>query len=107
MSKEAAALAERLQRLAGKDARLGHNLGNNAGQAAARMAAAAQAMKQGGFGVAGENGFQGELALRSVTAQLERILGNQPEPSDIASEDFPKEYEALISEYLKKLSHAE
>ena len=107
LSEQAAALAERLQRLAGKDRRLGHNAGNQAGRAAARMAAAGQAIKQGVFGAAGENGFQGELALRNLIAQLERLLKNQPDSSDMASEDFPKEYETLISEYLKKLSHAE
>ncbi len=107
LSKEAAALADRLQRLAGKDKRLGHNLGAGAGKAAAKMAAAGQAMGQGLAGAAGEHGFQGELALRNVVDQLERLLKNQPDPSDIAHEDSPKEYDALISEYLKKLSHAE
>ncbi len=108
LSKETAALAEKLQRLAGKDTRLGHNApGKAAARAAAKMAAAGQAMAQGRFGAAGEHGFQGELALRSVVAQLERLLKNQPEESDIANEDFPKEYEAVISEYLKQLSHAE
>ena len=107
LSKEAAALAERLQRLAGNDKRLGHNLGNGANRAAAKMAAAGQAVKQGNFGAGGEHGFQGELALRNVVDQLERVLKNQPEPTDIAHEDAPKEYDTLISEYLKRLSHAE
>jgi len=100
-------LAEHLQRLGGKDKRLGHNLGNGAGRASGKMAAAAQAMAQGRFGAAGEHGFQGELALRNVIDQLERLLKNQPEPTDIAHEDSPKEYDALISEYLKRLSHAD
>lgn len=107
LSKEAALLAERLQRLAGKDQRVGHNLGNNAARAAAKMAAAGQALGQGNSGAAGEHGFQGELALRNVVDQLERMLKNQPEPTDIAHEDSPKEYDSLISEYLKRLSHAE
>ena len=107
LSKEAALLAERLQRLAGKDQRLGHNLGNNATRASAKMAAAGKAMAQGNSGAAGEHGFQGELALRNVVDQLERVLKNQPEPTDIAHEDSPKEYDTLISEYLKRLSHAQ
>jgi hypothetical protein len=107
LSKEAAALADRLQRMAGKDKRLGHNLGSGAGRAASKIAAAGQAMAQGRFGAAGEHGFQGELALRNVIDQLERLLKNQPEPSDFAHEDAPKEYDALIAEYLKRLSHAE
>ena len=107
LSKEAAQLAERLQRLAGKDNRLGHNLGGGAARAASKIAAAGQAMGQGNAGAAGEHGFQGELALRNVIDQLERLLKNEPAPTDIAHEDCPKEYDALISEYLKKLSHAE
>ena len=105
LSKEAAALAERLKRLAGNDKRVGHNAGNGAGRAAVKMAAAGKAMAQGRNGLAGEHGFQGELALRDVIDQLERVLKNQPEPTDIAHEDSPKEYDALISEYLKRLSH--
>jgi hypothetical protein len=107
LSKEATSLAERLQRLSGNDKRVGHNAGNGANRAATKMAAAAKAMGQGNFGAAGEHGFQGELALRNVIDQLERLLKNQPEPTDIAHEDSPKEYETVISEYFKRLSHAE
>jgi len=107
LSAEAGQLAEKLRRLAGKNSRLGHNAGNNANRAASSMASAGQAMGQGNLGQAGEKGFEGEVALRGVISQLERFLKNQPEPSDIAHEDYPKAYEALISEYLKKLSHSE
>ena len=77
------------------------------GQAASKMAAAGQAMGQGNLGLASQQGVEGEVALHGVISRLERFLKNQPEPSDIATEDFPKAYEALISEYLKQLSHAE
>lgn len=107
LSKEAADLAEKLNRMAGKDKRVGHNLGHKAGNAAAKLTAATRALGQGRVGVAGENGFQGELDLRNVVDQLERVLQNQPEPSDIANEDYPTEYETEIAEYLKKLSHQE
>ena len=107
LSEEARRLAEKLQRMAGRNSRLGHNAGNDASQAASKMAAAGQAMGQGNLGLAGQQAVEGEVALHGVIARLERLLKNQPEPSDIASEDFPKAYEALISEYLKKLSHAE
>jgi hypothetical protein len=107
LSKEAATLAERLQRIGGKDKRLGHNAGNAANRAAEKMAAAGKAMTQGRGTAAGEHGFQGELAMRNVVDQLERVVKNKPDPTDIAHEDAPKEYDTLISEYLKKLSHAE
>jgi hypothetical protein len=107
LSKEAAALAEKLQRLAGKDRRVGHGTGQNARQAAGKMEAAAESLKQGNFGAAGVQGMQGERALDQVIAQLERLLKTEVDLTDVASEDAPKEYEGLISEYLKKLSYAE
>ena len=45
------------------------------------------------------------MNLDNVIAALERLLKDQPNLTDVAAEDFPKEYEALISEYLRKLSH--
>ncbi|HLH53608.1 MAG TPA: DUF4175 family protein [Verrucomicrobiae bacterium] len=107
LSDEAKKLAEQLQRIAGKDRRLGHNAGSGAAHAAANMKAAGQAARQGGFGTAGEYGFQGELEMRSVADKLERLVKNKPDASDIAHEDSPKAYDSLISEYLKRLSHAE
>ncbi|MBI3417324.1 MAG: hypothetical protein HY043_18690 [Verrucomicrobia bacterium] len=107
LSKEAAALAEMLQRLASRNTRVGQHAGQKAGQAAKNMAAAAQSMKQGNFGAAGVNGLQGEAELGEVISQLEKVVAGRVERADVANEDFPKEYEALISEYLKKLSHAE
>jgi hypothetical protein len=82
-------------------------VGNAATRAAMKMAAAGKAMAQGTAAAAGEHGFQGELAMRNVVDQLDRLLKNQPDPTDIAHEDAPKEYDTLISEYLKKLSHAD
>lgn len=105
LSREAAALAEKLEKLAGKDTRLGHNAGQKAGQAAGQMATAARAFRQGNFAVAGTAGAQGRLQLDKAAALLERLLKDQPNRTDVAAEDFPKEYEALISEYLKKLSY--
>ena len=105
LSKETAALAEKLQKLAGKDIRLGHNAARKAAQAAGQMGAAAQSLRQGNFGAAGTEGGQSLLDLDKVIAALERLLNGQPNLTDVASEDFPKEYEALISEYLRKLSH--
>jgi hypothetical protein len=107
LSREAAALAETLAKLEGKDARLGHNAGQSMGQAAAQMAAAARALRQGNASQAGTSGAQGRMQVDKVVALLQRLLKDQPNLSDVAAEDFPKEYEALISEYLKKLSYEE
>jgi hypothetical protein len=72
-----------------------------------KIAAAANEIKKGRFGAAGVHGFQGELALRDVVAQLERLTRAPVELTDAASEEAPKSYERLISEYFKRLSHAE
>jgi hypothetical protein len=107
LSKEAQQLADKLERLAGKDKRVGHNAGQNAKLGGQKIAQASDELKKGNFGAAGVNGFQGEVALRKVTEQLERVLKDRPELSDAASEDAPKQFEPLISEYFKRLSHAE
>jgi hypothetical protein len=107
LSKEAQALADKLERLAGNDKRLGHQAGQNAKLGGQKIAQAGQEMKKGNFGSAGVNGFQGELALRKVAEELGHMLKPQPELTDAANEDAPKQYEPLISEYFKRLSHAE
>ena len=56
---------------------------------------------------AGTKGMQGEAALKVTIALLERILENRPERGNVTNEDFPKEYEAAISDYFKRLSYAE
>src|SRR5205085_5271501 len=107
LSKEAAALAQELEKLAAKDSRLSHNAARKASQAAGQMGAAAQALRQGNRGAAGTEGGQGLQNLDKVIAALEGLAKDQPNLRDVATEDFPKEYEALISEYLRKLSHTE
>jgi hypothetical protein len=107
LSQQAQELADKLERLAGNDKRIGHNAGQHAKLGGQKIAKASDDIKQGNFGAAGVNGFQGELALRTVAAQLERIAKEKPELTDVASEEAPKQYEGLISEYFKKLSHAE
>jgi hypothetical protein len=107
MSSKASELAKLLERLAGKDKRLGHRAGQNAGQAARSLATASEKLKEADFGAAGINGLQGELALRNVAHELQRILNDQPDLADVQAEGFPKEFEAIIAEYFKQLSHAE
>jgi hypothetical protein len=107
LSKQADALAQKLARLAGKDQRLGHNAGQNANVAGHKIATAAQELKRGNFGAAGVNGLQGEAALAKVVTELQHIAREKPEWTDVANEEAPKQYEPLISEYFKQLSHAE
>lgn len=107
LSKEAAALAEKLGRLAGKDARLGHSAGKKMKEAAAKMGAAAQAMGLGDMQKAGTQGAEGAASIESAIALLEAVVNNRPGRTDVSKEDFPKEYETAIADYLKKLSYEE
>jgi hypothetical protein len=107
LSKEAAALAEKLARMAGKDARVGHGPEKKMNEASAKMAGASAAAQQGDGQKSGTQSMQADAAINAAIAQLERILQNRPELRDVAKEDFPKQYEAEIAEYLKKLSYAE
>jgi hypothetical protein len=107
LSKEAKALADKLARMAGKDARLGHGVAKKMGDAAAKMSEAAQAANKGDMQKAGTKGAESGMSLDSAIALLERILNDRPELADVSKEDFPKQYEAAIGDYFKKLSHEE
>ncbi len=107
LSKEAAALAEKLARIAGKDSRLGHGAAKKMSEASASLDAAAEATRSGDAQSAGTKGMQGGAALKVTIALLERILEGRLERGGVANEDYPKEYEAVISDYFKRLSYAE
>ncbi len=107
LQKLAADLVAKLEKLAGKDARVSTKAGQNARLGSHKIANALDEIRKGRFGAAGVYGFQGELALREVVTQLQRAAQARPELTDVANEEAPKEYEGLISEYLKRLSHAE
>ena len=105
LSAEAKALGEMLQRLAGKGTRVGHNLARSANQAAEHMEGAALALKQGNASGAGMRGTLSSAELDQLVTELERIVGKRPDLTDVAGEEAPKEYEAFISEYFRKLSY--
>jgi len=107
LSKETTALAEKLARMEGKDSRLGHGAAKKVGNAAAKMAEAAQAAGKGKMQSAGTKGAEAGTSLESAIALMERVLNGRPELADVSKEDFPKQYEAAIADYFKKLSHEE
>ena len=107
MSAEARALAERIQRLAGKGSRLGHGAGQRVGEAAGKMAQAAQSMRSGKGESAGTAGEQSASSLGAAAAMLEALLSGRPELSDVTAEEAPRQYEAAIADYFRRLSRAE
>lgn len=107
ISKEAAALAEKLSQLAGKGSRLGHGASKKMSEASKQMAEAARASRRGDAQGAGTKGFEGDASMNTAIAMLERALANRPERGNVAQEEAPREFEPVISEYLKRLSYAE
>ncbi|MBI5388371.1 MAG: hypothetical protein HZA90_27210 [Verrucomicrobia bacterium] len=105
IGKEAAELAEKLERLAGKDTRVGQNVPKTMSNAAGRMSAAAAAFKKSNVGSGVNYSLEGAYNLNAVVAMLEKILRDHGKFSDVSSEDYPKEYETAIAEYLKRLSY--
>jgi Domain of unknown function (DUF4175) len=107
LSDEAAALAEKLRELSGKDPRVGLGLSHNMRDVARHLAHAANgiarrspssALQASGFGLSG---------LSGVITEMELLLDDNPRATDMATEEYPKEFEPLISEYLRRLSYAQ
>ncbi len=74
---------------------------------AAGMSAAAQALRsgnrQGGFAYGKDTYY----TLNTVISMLQKILEAEGHLADISSEEYPKEYDQAIREYLKRLSYQE
>ena len=100
-------LAEKLERLAGHNQRLGHNAAAKMKQASNNMNAAAEAMRSGNKQTAGTKGAESGMAVADAIAAIQRALNAKPERVDVSQEESPKEYEMIIAEYLKKLSYEE
>lgn len=107
LSKEAQEIAQRLARLAGKASRLGVGAGKQMGDAAGKMAIAAKAMKGGDRPAAGSASDQSSAAMGSAIALLESLLQGKSELGEVAAEEAPQQYESAISEYFRRLSHAQ
>ncbi len=105
LSQEAKALVEMLERLAGKGRRVGHNVAVSANKAAEHMEGAAEALKQGNAAGAGMRGTMSTAELDKVVSELERLVAKRPDLTDVSAEEAPKQYEAFISEYFRKLSY--
>ena len=107
LSQQAQELADRLNRLAGKASRQGAKAGQQMGEAAGKMAVAAKAMKGGDRPGAGSASNQGSAAMGSAIALLESLIQGKPDLGDVVSEEAPAQYESVISDYFRRLSHAE
>jgi Domain of unknown function (DUF4175) len=106
LGEEAAALSEKLRALSGKDPRVGVALSQNMRAVSRHMIVAAEHMAHGSRKSAIESAGFGLSSLDGLIHELEQLLGDNPKPTDIAAEEYPKEFEPLISEYMRRLSYA-
>jgi hypothetical protein len=107
LGKQGDELSQKLAKLAGKDVRLGHNLSKSMSQAVSQIKSAAQSLKGGMPGQGVSQAKEGGYGLNTVASKLEKIVETDKQLTDTSSEDFPKEYETAIRDYLKRLSHQE
>jgi hypothetical protein len=103
LSEAAAALAARLRELSGRNPNLSHEYPTRMREASQQLRLAYLAVVGSGFSAASDHGAHGLSAMADVIARLERLL-DQPAPTDPATEDYPRQYEALVAEYFRKLS---
>jgi hypothetical protein len=106
LSEEAAALSEKLRELSGKDPRVGLAPSRNMRAVSRHLSLAAENMKHGNRSSANEAAGLGLSSLDQLIHELEQLLSDNPRPTDIANEEYPKEFEPLISEYMRRLSYA-
>jgi hypothetical protein len=107
LSEEAAALAEKLRELSGKDPRVGLGLSHGMRNVAQHLAHAANGIARGRPSSALQSAGFGLSGLSGIITDLEQLLDDNPKATDMATEEYPKEFEPLISEYLRRLSYAQ
>ena len=105
LSEAAAALAVRLRELSGKDPRLGFDISRQMENVSQQQAAAAGQIARRDGASAAQSADAALSGLNGTITQLEQLLADQTKATDMATEDYPKEFEPLISEYLRRLSY--
>jgi hypothetical protein len=107
LSQSAAALAEKLRELSGKDPRVGVRLADTMTQVSQAMSARASHVSGAVPASTVLYSHGGLSGLAEVIQTLEQLLAQDLNTTDVAAEEYPKEYESLIAEYLRSLSYAQ
>jgi len=107
LSEEASALAEKLRELSGKDPRVGLGLSQGMKQVSEHLGRAAHQIARGHSTSALQSAGFGLSGLSGIITDLEQLLDDNPKATDMATEEYPKEFESLISQYLRRLSYAQ
>ena len=98
-------LAVRLRELSGKDPRVGFDISRQMENVSQQQATAAGQIARRDGASAAQSADAALSGLNGTITQLEQLLDDQTKASDMATEDYPKEFESLISEYLRRLSY--
>lgn len=101
----AAALEKKLSELAGKDGRISHSQSATVGRAKEAMIRASQIVKNGQPSGAAKWGETSMMELGQAIGALELLYKHEASTADISQEEYPKQYEAAVSDYFKRLSH--
>jgi hypothetical protein len=107
LSETAAALAVRLRELSGKDPRLGFDISRQMENISQQQATAARQIARWDGASAVQSADGALSGLHGMITQLEQLLDDKAKATDMATEDYPKEFESLISEYLRRLSYTQ
>ena len=102
---EASELAAKLRELAGKDPRVGNRYSRDMRDIAANLNKATEYAVNRDFFSAGLQGGYGLSGLTKLISALEILYQDNPQATDLAEEEYPKEFEAQIANYLKRLSY--
>jgi hypothetical protein len=107
LAESAASLSEKLQELSGKDPRISFRYSGMVKQTSEYWSQASGAVANSDCLAAGQYGALGISMLGKVVSALEVIYGQTSPAGDFAAEEYPKEFEAQINDYLKRLSYAD
>ncbi|MGZ4975267.1 MAG: hypothetical protein ACXWDN_21090, partial [Limisphaerales bacterium] len=66
---------------------------------------AAQTIKAGQPSSAAKSGHNSLMELGNAIGALELLYQHEASTADVSAEEYPKEYEAAVSDYFKRLSH--
>jgi hypothetical protein len=104
LAAEAAALQKKLGELAGKDGRISHSQSATVGRAQQAMIRAAQIVKSGQPATASKWGENSMMELGNAIGALELLFKHEASTADVSEEEYPKQFEAAVSDYFKRLS---
>ena len=107
LSKSAAALAVRLRELSGRDPRIRSGISRQMENVSQQQATAAGQIARGNGDSAAQSADAALSGLNGTITELEQLLDDKAKATDMSTEDYPKEFEPLISEYLRRLSYTQ